>query len=133
MNGLFERLVIALEAIAAQSSAAPDTAAPVTTEAAKPARTRKATTAAAPAEAPKTTPDPPAAAAFPYERLKKAIIDLASLGKEGKDAAIALLAKRGVKKASDAPDAEWGSMFDDAVAKLTELTKDPADDDAGFA
>ena len=63
---------------------------------------------------------------FDYEKLKKAIIDLASAGEEGKDAAVRILTDAGLEKgqkASDAPKAKWEGMHKQAVAALAKINE----------
>jgi hypothetical protein len=148
---LFERLVTALEAIAkalaegksipgvipgaaaaapAPAAAAPADAKPTTRgsggkkqETAAPA----AATTAAPAAPAAATP-PPAVNTIPYDRLKKAVIDLAQVPNGGRAAAVALLDSYGVKKADAAPPEKWPEMFEKAVAEMTRLTSDTGGD-----
>jgi hypothetical protein len=159
MNGLLERIVVAVEQIAAALTArttltpAPseDAPAPETAQRGRP-RKDPAPVAAAPEkpkaepaklspEKPKAAPEKPKAdaipvaqppsgdASFPYERLKKALIDLAQLGPEGagRKAAIDLLSRFGVQNAKDAPPERWEEMFDVAIAEFTRLTSPPDD------
>ena len=63
---------------------------------------------------------------FDYEKLKKAIIDLASAGEEGKDAAVRILTDAGLEKgqkASDAPKTKWEGMHKQAVAALAKINE----------
>ena len=63
---------------------------------------------------------------FDYEKLKKAIIDLASAGEEGKDAAVRILTDAGLEKgqkASDAPKTKWEGMHKQAVAALVKINE----------
>lgn len=139
---LFERAVAALESIAASLKegkvvpgvvAAPAAAAPTETKPAKGKGKTEPAPTSAPAPAAPTpvygqpaapVADAPKAPAFPYERLKKAVIDLAQIGPTGRDAAVKLLSDYGVKKADAAPPEKWPEMFEKAVAELTRLTND---------
>lgn len=134
MNNLLERFIGAVERIATALEAKDSTAAAKAPAAEKPAKTPttkpKPEPATKPAEIETASPPKPDAPAFPYEQLKKAIIDLAQIGKEGRDAAVDLLARFGVKKASDANPSQWEEMYDKARSELTRLT---TKEDADFA
>jgi hypothetical protein len=139
---LLERAVAALESIAASLSALTDTSI-VAASAGEPAtppkpRGRPRKDAQAPVteaeftSAPVTVvvakPDPAPAPvtvvpdqAFPYEQLKAVVIELANSGAEGKAAAINVMGKFGVRKASDAPAEKWKEMHDAMKAVLDEL------------
>ena len=144
MNDLINRFVTAVENIGSaltimannQTLAKTPDAAPA---AEKTTRTRKAKTEQAPAveqAAPAVTPAveqaaPPiqtveqaSAPAFEYETLKKAIVDLASNGAEGKEAALRILTDAGLErgqKAADAPAAKWPGMYEQALAALAKI------------
>ena len=85
----------------------------------------KAPAAVAQAQAEITTPAAqaaaPAAQAASYEPLKAAVIELANSGGEGKAAAINILSKYGVKKASEAAPEKWPAMLADFQAELAKL------------
>lgn len=142
MNNLLERFISAVERIATAleakdsiaakaPAAASDTKAPATEKPAKtPAKPKPEPAFPKAPEIETASPPKPGAPAFPYEQLKKAIIDLAQIGKEGRDAAVDLLARFGVKKASDANPSQWEEMYDKARSELTRLT---TKDDADFA
>lgn len=134
---LLERAVAALESIAASLAQSSD--APAPTQDAAPSgkprgRPRKDTTPVVEAEfttpavtvvvtKPEPAPEPVAVTAdFPYDKLKAVVIELANSGAEGKAAAINVMGKFGVRKASDAPADQWQAMHDAMQAVLDELT-----------
>jgi ABC-type oligopeptide transport system substrate-binding subunit len=149
MNDLFNRFIVAIENIgnALQVIASGQQTLPLKTEAATPVetketkpRTPKVTKAADPApdtkaaEAAKAAEEAQAAAdakakaaekpTFDYELLKKAIIELANAGAEGKEAAVRILNDAGLEKgqkASDAAPGKWEGMYNDAVASLSSM------------
>lgn len=151
MTNQIERFITAAEAIAtaltaiASSNGPVAPATPVTlvaTEtktadpsAAKPTAAEKAAAKAAKAAEDKAVAEAAAAAAakaaaaaaepeFVYDTLKKAIIELASSGPEGKDAALAILTDAGLAKGQKASDADaklWPGMHEAAVAALNEI------------
>ena len=145
MNDLITRFVTAVENIGSaltimannQTLAkTPDAEKPA---AEKPARARKAKTEPEQAPAAEQAAPPPAAEqaappvqtveqasapAFEYETLKKAIVDLASNGAEGKEAALRILTDAGLErgqKAADAPPAKWPGMYEQALAALAKI------------
>ena len=149
MTDLITRFIVAVETIAtaltalSTGSAVPtpaatdkpagEAAAPKPSGRGKAANAAKADNAAAPAA---DTSAADAAAAdkaaakeepgFDYEKLKKAIIDLASAGEEGKDAAVRILTDAGLEKgqkASDAPKTKWEGMHKQAVAALAKINE----------
>lgn len=149
MNDLINRFVTAVENIgSALTIMANNQTLAKTPDAEKPARARKAKTEQATAveqAAPAVTPaveqaaPPPAAEqaappiqtveqasapAFEYETLKKAIVDLASNGAEGKEAALRILTDAGLErgqKAADAPATKWPGMYEQALAALAKI------------
>ena len=153
MTDLITRFIVAVETIAtaltalSTGSAVPtpaatdkpagEAAAPKPSGRGKAANAAKADNAAAPAAdtsaadaaADKAAADKAAAKeepGFDYEKLKKAIIDLASAGEEGKDAAVRILTDAGLEKgqkASDAPKAKWEGMHKQAVAALAKINE----------
>ena len=150
MNDLITRFVTAVENIgSALTIMANNQTLAKTPDAEKPTRTRKAKTEPAPAaeqtapaapaveQAAEQTPPPiqtveqASAPAFEYETLKKAIVDLASNGAEGKEAALRILTDAGLErgqKAADAPPAKWPGMYEQALAALAKIK-----DAEGFA
>ena len=144
MNDLINRFVTAVENIGSaltimannQTLAKTPDAAPA---AEKQTRARKAKTEQAPAAEqaaeqaapPIQTVEQASAPAFEYETLKKAIVDLASNGAEGKEAALRILTDAGLErgqKAADAPAAKWPGMYEQALAALAKIK-----DAEGFA
>ena len=147
MNDLINRFVTAVENIgSALTIMANNQTLAKTPDAEKSTRTRKAKTEQAPAAeqaaeqaAPAAEQTPPpiqtveqaSAPAFEYETLKKAIVDLASNGAEGKEAALRILTDAGLErgqKAADAPAAKWPGMYEQALAALAKIK-----DAEGFA
>ena len=151
-----ERFLIAVESIAASltviaggagtpanspgETKEPKSRTPRTTKADAPTK-QESTAAAEPvkqepaaaAEPVKQEPAPakPEEPAFDYEKLKKAIIELASAGAPGKEAAMNILTDAGLvrgQKADAAPPAKWPKMYDQAVAALANIK---AEEDAG--
>ena len=115
---------------AANAAKADNAAAPAADAAAAKAAQEAADKAAAEkAAAEKAAADKAAAKeepGFDYEKLKKAIIDLASAGEEGKDAAVRILTDAGLEKgqkASDAPKTKWEGMHKQAVAALAKINE----------
>ena len=107
---------------AADTSAADAAAAKAAQEAADKAAADKAAADKAAADKAAAKEEP----GFDYEKLKKAIIDLASAGEEGKDAAVRILTDAGLEKgqkASDAPKAKWEGMHKQAVAALAKINE----------
>lgn len=80
--------------------------------------------AASGAKAATTPPTTAASNEAAYEPLKTAVITLANSGAEGKAAAINILTKYGVKKASEAPAEKWPAMQADMEAALAQLQGD---------
>ena len=106
----------------ADTSAADAAAAKAAQEAADKAAADKAAADKAAADKAAAKEEP----GFDYEKLKKAIIDLASAGEEGKDAAVRILTDAGLEKgqkASDAPKAKWEGMHKQAVAALAKINE----------
>ena len=145
MTDLITRFIVAVETIAtaltalSTGSAVPtpaatdkpagEAAAPKPSGRGKAANAAKADNAADTSAADKAAADKAAAKeepGFDYEKLKKAIIDLASAGEEGKDAAVRILTDAGLEKgqkASDAPKTKWDGMHKQAVAALAKINE----------
>lgn len=58
---------------------------------------------------------------FEYNVLKNSILELVNMSPEGRNKALKVLNKYGVKKASDAPVSKWQDLLDDITEQVTAL------------